>query len=244
MITFIHIPKTAGTSLRQVFIQNESKIHYLYDREQWKEDVASPSFKKPNVLYGHFEYGFTADAGSNQTYCTFLRHPEKRVISHYKHILRSPGELHRKIASEISSLADFCEYPYARNLQTRLVSGIRDIDEFHKNPQEALEIAKANLESFACFGLTERFDESLLLFAEAFNWFKLPVPQQNTSPEKQSTLQISESDKQAIANSNLYDFELYAFAQSLFEKRMQSVKLLKLKMLILKRGKGLGRLFK
>ncbi len=244
MITFVHIPKTAGTSLRQVFIQNESKIHYLYDRDQWRKDIADPNFKKPNVLYGHFEYGFTADAGTNQRYCTFLRDPEKRVISHYKHILRSPGELHRQIASEVNGLSDFCNYPYARNLQTRLVSGIRDVDEFHKDPKKGLEIAKKNIESFHCFGLTERFDESLILYSEAFNWFKLPIPQQNTSPEKQSGLEVTEADKRAISNSNIYDAELYAFASELFEKRMQQVKLLKLKMLILKRGKGLGRLIK
>jgi hypothetical protein len=85
-----------------------------------------------------------------------------------------------------------------------------------------LEAAKRNLKAgFAIAGLTERFDETVMLLKREFGWrrpFYIPV---NVAPKRQRNEIVRPETIEIIRSKNKLDLELYDFAQSLFEQRVQ-----------------------
>ena len=122
---FLHIPKTAGTSvsniLAQIAVEKELKmvgpilIDHLIERPKWEES---------DLLIGHLgllplEYKFD--------YFTVLRDPLERLYSHYSHVKRAPDHyLHKIVVEEeldfLDYLLDERFYNLNYNLQTRYLS--------------------------------------------------------------------------------------------------------------------------
>jgi hypothetical protein len=110
------------------------------------------------------------------------------------------------------------------NGQTRMLSGIRSIDTIlgHDDiPPHALEAAKSNLASMPCFGLSENFDESLLLFQKSFGWRNITYRSVNRAPRQAARSEISDEVRRVIAQYNALDMELYEYGQKLFAERLQ-----------------------
>lgn len=68
-------------------------------------------------------------------------------------------------------------------------------------------------------GLTERFDESLVLMSLLLQWDEAPLyyPLNVTAPPQERP-DISEADRALIAERNCLDVKLYRFAEDLFEE--------------------------
>ena len=94
-------------------------------------------------------------------------------------MLRNPRHFHyNEIVSQKMSLKDYVSSGISvelNNGQTRLLSGVEEVGApvigYGECPAEILEIAKENLAvHFAVVGITERFDETLILLKTALNW--------------------------------------------------------------------------
>jgi hypothetical protein len=92
-----------------------------------------------------------------------------------------------------------------------------------------LELAKRRLEhDLFWFGVTERFDESVLLLADAIGWRKpryvrVRVNAARTSPSSLSSSIAEESNASLLAEMsafNALDQELHEFALNLLERRI------------------------
>ena len=89
-----------------------------------------------------------------------------------------------------------------------------------KCSKQTLETAKKNLrEHFSVVGLTEKFDETLLLLKSAFGWDKLFYAKQNVSRDKTGKCLLAENNHDLIRKLNEYDLELYEYAVSLFNEQ-------------------------
>jgi hypothetical protein len=85
---FMHIPKTAGSTLRQVFTRqfDEHDIHQVYDGPSIAAYGERSDRDRFRLVIGHFPFG--VHQGQNQPcrYATMFRHPVHQVLSHYNHL--------------------------------------------------------------------------------------------------------------------------------------------------------------
>lgn len=86
-----------------------------------------------------------------------------------------------------------------------------------------LALAKENIDKhFAVVGLTERFDETLILCQLAFNW-KMPFyTKRNVTQKKADSSNMDAETLEVIRQYNALDIELYEYAQKRFEQQIQS----------------------
>jgi len=137
-----------------------------------------------------------------------LREPLERTLSHYCHWAR--------ITEGCPSLDEYlgAETPGLDNLQTRMLAGPEaEALPFGQCDRDVFETAKRNLiDRIAVSGLTERFDETLLLLQRRFGW-KAPcyVPE-NVGVNRISRDTIPRPLLRRIWETTRWDRELYALA--------------------------------
>ncbi|QGS69232.1 hypothetical protein CV093_15625 [Oceanobacillus sp. 143] len=106
----MHIPKTAGQSLRGV-IKKQYNLEETYRCPFMEEEVVKLSDEFRNSLkfiYGHFLFGTHEYFPKPFTYITMLRDPVERFISAYYHILLVPtNRWHEKVKG--MSLEEFID---------------------------------------------------------------------------------------------------------------------------------------
>ncbi|MGF1587856.1 MAG: sulfotransferase family 2 domain-containing protein [Pleurocapsa sp.] len=227
-IIFLHLPKAAGTTLRDIF-SRQYQADSIYELDGTKFLKAQEDFKqlevekkeKIRILMGHMYFGLHEFLPGPTTYVTMLRNPIERVISYYFFVKNLPTHPdYELIKSKKITLADYCrmQRENMRNGQTRFLSGTK---EFEACSYQTLEQAKKHLqENFSAVGIQEKFDESLLLLKSKLNWQKTPFYyQRNTNKANfYDQLEISNKTLSTIEKSNELDLELYEYANKMFEQ--------------------------
>jgi hypothetical protein len=228
-LIFLHIPKAAGTTLHAV-IDAEYDRQSVYTLDGWPETEArfrnlpEPERARLRVLKGHMEFGLHTLLPGPSTYVTILRQPLDRLVSHYYYVRGNPAHhLHAKVRAEDLSLVDYVLRGSTIELdngQTRLLSASEGLP-FGRCTRKQLELAKRNLRDyFSVVGLTERFDETLLLLRARFGWRRSACSPQNVTKDRPPLDAIPRSDREQIARLNCYDQELYDYAAGLFERQI------------------------
>ncbi len=102
-LIFIHIPKTAGTSLRHILISSMAKDELIvadppnpFDHEAALEHIAMKIKESPRAraIIGHFRYGIHEVLPTKKyKYITFVRDPVERMLSEYFHHFEMNGLL-------------------------------------------------------------------------------------------------------------------------------------------------------
>jgi hypothetical protein len=167
------------------------------------------------LIWGaHVEYGLHEHLSVPASYFTLLREPVDRALSHYyfaREQRRTPEDpsLHEHLAAHVEA-----------NLQTRLLAGPQDQDEV-LSPDELLARAQANLRACAVVGLTECFDETMLLLKRVYGWRMPFYERQNVSVKRPPREAMPTSVVRQIGADNELDVALYALAQELFAAQVQ-----------------------
>ncbi len=232
-VIFLHLVKTAGTTLNQVLDREYPDILSFYIPKESEElfDGFKEKLKtgKAGLIRGHFEFGWHAFLSRPFVYITILRGPVGRVISEYFYILGKPDHpLYDQVAGKKLSLADYVTQYNHPNGQTRKISGLT----FAGNsgiPQTVeidagnmLEIAKKNMDNhFSVVGLTERFDESVILLKRELGWDFPFYTRQNVTADKIDREKIPASTIQLIKERNQLDVELYEYAEQRFNEKIR-----------------------
>lgn len=234
-IIFVHIPRTAGTTLHTI-LDRQYRREQIYstnptpDRPSASVDefkrLSAAQIAQIRLLRGHLPFGLHEFIAGPSVYFTLLREPVERVISYYYYIRREPLHylhdytlmqgmtLKRCIESRVSLSTD--------NFQTRMLSGFWDQGAYGGCTHETLELAKENLrERFRVVGLTERFDETLLLLKKEFGWGNIFYVRQNVTHGRPEPSKLPPDALSTIRNDNQLDAELYQYAQTLFETQIQ-----------------------
>lgn len=227
-IIFLHVSKAAGTTMHGILNQQYSKNQTLRFNgiESRNELLNLPisQLSQLKLIRGHFAFGIHQFLDFPCTYFTILRNPVARFISHYHYIHRSPDvPRHREISK--MTLMDFVTYEGSSfgNLQTRMLFGLSDSpgDSHH----EILDTVKQNIQSyFPVIGLTEYFDETLVLLRHQFGW-GLPVyiNQNITNYPHRKDSKIDSKILDLIEESNQLDIELYNWVSLRFHEQLQSL---------------------
>jgi hypothetical protein len=247
---FIHIPKTAGTTLIP-HLDARFHVDEICPAQLWSELLLLPreALSRYRFFRGHFgAKGPDSFLPEPPLRITMLRHPVPLAFSTYQFISREPGTSDHLLVRKMS-FADFLRHPKAclgitnkqvRNLcfeprylpaatrpmrpadANRWVSEHRVI---YRTPQEQLEQALAILHECIFFGLVERFDESMALLSWIFGW---PPTRQVQKlmvalPSVPEQPPISEQLAAQICACNKLDLALYEAAEKLFEKQLRAM---------------------
>lgn len=176
-ILFIHIAKTAGTSLRRM-LQDDFGEHMVYPgdvhlrrlpngwyplgSEMLRDFVKIPPH---NVLVGHFTAAMADMLPCHYHVATCLREPVQRSLSVLGHFSRALGV-------PATALLDDPEFvsQHVTDFQTRILGadGVCDPHGVQAVDDAALTRALDRVDTFDFVGLTERFHESCMLFDDRF----------------------------------------------------------------------------
>lgn len=228
---FLHIPKTAGTTLHAIIRQQYAPTEWLHLIGNPHIEPALEAFKtmpphqkaRLRLLSGHFEYGIHQWLPQPAVYFTLLRHPVARVLSYYRFILRTPDHpRHDEMTRRGTTVAQFVRHILSDNNQTRFIAGAWLSGGPVSTP--TLEKAKRHIQQdFAVVGLTERFDETALLLKQALRWPSLPhYSSKNVAASGRSTPEtLPACALDAILETQQLDVALYDFAQARFEEAVR-----------------------
>jgi hypothetical protein len=171
MYAFVHIEKTAGTTLNAILRRSFGLQHCdirlplvkrRMDRHDHRALVEAADLDRVRRLYRNLRgiaghnvkpYADLRAKFPQIEFFTFLRNPASRFRSHF--LNRAPG--HTQEAFDLWIATD-----WVRNWQTKMIAG-------EPNAQKAIDLIG---ERFGFVGLTERFDESLILMR---SWLREPT---------------------------------------------------------------------
>lgn len=231
-LIFFHIPKTAGSTLRNIFYHQyereevfEMKVKGHQIQTQEFTSLSQKRIAKIRLLMGHMPFGLHTSFGEvNYHYFTMLRNPVERVISNYYWIRRNPNHLlYDLINSKKIGLLEFIESDLNPSLNNGYVKFLTTKDKKKKVTDklfnEALSLLK---QEFIVVGITERFNESIILLSKLMNWQKrIFYTKQNATANRPQITDIDNSAIQSIISKNEWDLKLYVWAEKQLEKQIK-----------------------
>jgi hypothetical protein len=212
MLVFVHINKTAGSTVRYILRSSYGSRHC--DVEPWQADWDEAPFSTtdlrrlrriyPNLasIAGHRVTGYADlhENGTEFTYFTFLRDPLKLCASRFQYHVN-----HRKKKGLV--FEEWIQRDWLRNAQTKRIAGTTSAD-------DAIRIIQAKS---MFVGLTERFDESMVLLkalrANDLNIGYTPVNVARNDDLARELL-TKPSTRKALMEANEADLELYEYVRT------------------------------
>lgn len=233
-VFFLHLPKTAGTTMRRV-LDREYRSARRYEigedvtgdirafrARSWSEDNA------PHLVQGHMSFGLHDFVPGPAAYVTLLREPVRRALSDYHYVTSTPEHpIHEHVKN--LSLVEYFESGITGQLsngQVRLLSGDNLPDDpgvpSNRRMERAdFDRAQTHLgDNFAAVGLQERFDETLMLFRRRLGWHWPFHMRENVTTRPYRQDDIDPGDLARIRELNLLDIELYDVVRKKFDREV------------------------
>lgn len=212
ILYFIHVPKTAGSSMRSMISRHYGEgLLLLYmvpeQYEEWKKQNPL-HHERISCVYGHYRYGIHTLSGRPFEYTAIMRDPADALMSYFYFILRGSAhpwhqELCRLTFEQFlysSSIGHF------QNFQTGFLTG-----NDHPQAEDALQnIAKY----FPIVGITEMFHETVYLMRKRYGWGAVEVPYENVTLNRPKREQLSAESLLRIQQICAQDAIVYQMAKS------------------------------
>ncbi len=234
-LIFVHIPKAAGSTLnyilnRQYKTYQTIQIDGVRVQETIDEFKNLPLEKRSTIklIKGHGTFGLHEFIPHPSIYFTVLRNPVDRIISHYYYVQRRPDHyLHDIVTSKNIELNDYVSSgisPELDNGQVRLLSDHFDFVNQGQATKKLLDTAKKNLlQYFSVVGISEMFDETLMLLKRELAWKGYPLYRRvNVTGKRPMLDDIPRNTIDKIKKYNEFDCELYEWAKKRFLKELAS----------------------
>jgi len=212
MLINLHIPKTAGTTLRMIIdreygLERKLQIEGLHNNSGFVDIYGIDTLNSVEVISGHQYFGMHEYIKGPCAYITMLRDPIERVLSTYRHTARTGKQ-------DMEWLKSLTTREQGSNLQTKMLSGgTVDID---------LAIHNLN-NSFSVVGITEMFDESILLIRKKLAW---SIPYYVIENPSHNTIKADDIDSDIISivkEANSVDIELYDYCVEKLKEEVRSL---------------------
>jgi Sulfotransferase family len=232
-VIFLHLPKTGGTTLSSIMSRQYARDAVYALGLPLDQAVANframPEEHRARIelLHGHMPFGLHTFLPQPSTYVTMLRDPVSRALSEYQHVLRTVGHpLHEAVVSRELSLEDYVGSGIrgVDNRQTAFLAGVVPEETREAGGPEMLEQAREHLAThFAVVGLTEKFDESLLIMRSELEWegpvYYVPL---RLGIHSATAADLPLLTVQLIRDRNRNDIALQRFASTLLDTQISS----------------------
>lgn len=211
---FIHVPKTAGTSLRKSVEESfgagsacydygvlspetsESVRSFVYDNEDFNSFYKNFTEQGFQFLSGHFPAAKYLKYFPLKNTFALVRDPLQRVASEYAHFKR-----HHSYGG---SFKDFYTDPRFINRQVKLLGA-------------------TTWQLLGFVGLSEKYKDSISLINYYFDWGLNYLELNKHSDEPGICHEISDEDVKAITSLNFKDIKLYEAVSNQFSQRLYAM---------------------
>jgi len=165
---FLHLTKTAGGTLKTALAEIEDFSVGFIDGSTLLNEDAVNAENGIQLYYGHSIFGVHEDFDVNPSYYAFVRHPVRRVISHYYQLYNvDEGKVGQRIR-ESKDINDFfmnAKHWEFENFMSKIISGVGWRGGFEQSV--IFERAKTNIDKyFQYIGFQEFFPESVATMAD------------------------------------------------------------------------------
>lgn len=234
-LVFIHMPKAAGSTLQRIierqytgqsiFNIDGNGIARIQASINQLRSLSEAERAAIRCVKGHVPFGIGRWLKYPVRYITMLREPVARALSDYNYAVSNPSHnLYKDVNEKGMSFLQYAEMRAKSglaNIYTRLLSGCVNWDDLALSgplSQNSLEIAKENVCKCAAVGITERFDESVLLFKRRLGWSHCDYVRENVTPAiRISRDQVGSDIEDAIGEFYRLDMELYQYCLEVLE---------------------------
>jgi hypothetical protein len=227
-LCFMHIGKTAGTSLHHMLCENLRDLSIYHTSRPGFDNTTPDEIEPYDLILGHFCYRHTSKFRPERFMITVLRDPVDRVVSLYNFLRLWPGQGNALnsvalTAAKALSLREFLlsDHPeilmHISDNQTKTLA-------FDYLPCELpcrddlLDMARDHLAAFEFVGICEHFDASVHALSVALRLDEPMVSKRlNVTAEQGEIIAASAADIRLIQDLNELDNELYVNARREFE---------------------------
>lgn len=225
-VVFLHIAKTAGTSISHFFRMRLAKRHVCThgDFLDWpeRERARVNKLKHYRFISGHFGYDLAKPLLADSYSFTFLRDPVDRVLSFYKFCLHPDmqkqflvariandegidGFVNSRVPEVVEMLDNQQTWQLANTYWYKNRQGMRDVSD-----NDLLDLALSHLQEFSRVGLKETYDQDFLSILADLNIDeKLPEFKHYVTPEPVLRESLKASTLETLRNRVALDEELY-----------------------------------
>jgi hypothetical protein len=237
VLIFLHIPKTAGTTVRYILEREceSGAVFGLRETFSAKQGAQHPGIARllalppeesaaVRVITGHMAFGLHTVLGRRATYATVLRHPVDRLASHYYFVRARPDHyLHQTVVGNNTGLLDYAGLSPGEldNGQVRLLGACGDVP-YGALTRAHLEAAKDNLRKHvSLIGLQDDLGAFLALLQRKLQLRDVQMAPQNVTPGRPPLHSMSPDDYDGLLRQQALDLELYDFARGLVKERAE-----------------------
>ena len=239
---FMHIPKTAGMSMRQ-YLSNQYQADEICPAERWQHLLdLSRDVGSYRLVRGHFRYNLRQLVAPDARTLVVLREPLRRTVSALRHLGRDP-EFHQTydLARHLT-LGEMIRHPdimaLQRDVQARFLCASRwaeevtlylegararglDADAGDQESPPAFQLAADRLETIEFVGITEQLGELVGSMAQEMNFHpSAHFPVINENPDRvDPLLGLTEQELDIVREHNTVDMQLYDFARKMLNGR-------------------------
>lgn len=223
---FFHMPKTAGSSLRQYF-----RTLFGDDQVGPPEGTLLPvgadasQLARYRMIVGHFSFEHVA-AFPGRRVLTFLRSPVDVVVSAYYYTRNTPEIVATPqvaLCRDLSLREVLKSQQGLRIFSNDTVRRFAGHEVYSMSDREALAQAKRNLAACDFVGIHEQMDDSLVMMSATFGWPVQSLPRANVTSGRPPLVEIDQELTDDILEANQLDAELYRFGVELFEARRRAM---------------------
>lgn len=230
-VCFIHIPKTAGTSLRkalwtqyppaQVFPNEEDIARNGQNYPPLKTFHALPAGRRAGtrLIAAHYLLTELQPRFPAARYVTFLRDPVDRTLSEVLHVKKRMKRFADLTEEQVIATLARHGRRFGLNQMCRYLGLIYPFTRHRPTPQDIAASAMLTVRDMAAFGIYEQFDASVALIAAAMGWNlpkigRLNVTSRRLAPARRA--ELAELIRPHVAiDQMLYDYAVGEFAKRL-----------------------------
>ena len=220
-LVFVHIPKCAGSSFRQVLKRWFGESALFVDTHD--PDVLKAALERsgspPRAIAGHTPFGLLQGLPVDPRYVSLVRHPLDRFVSAYRHARRTRGHpMHAEAARlDLEAFYDFTvsePRPHARTVAVQC---------YFLSRSRSFEATRAVIDQhYALVAPTERYGEFVSALAERFRRRPPELEPRNVGQDEFDMAAARAVLEARIGADHAQDLKLFTYVSECFDARLQS----------------------